>query len=516
MRRAPSSVLGLLASAASLLACTQDTAIRTETLALAAGEFYAVEWGGTQLERFYAVARPNTLDTHEAVLISPEQDEPCSLGNDVAGYSLLQPQTQNKYVIGSPSPTRILLFGAVQEDDSQTVSFADIHCRRLDFKVSSTAHFTGRWNLYSPDFIELKLLFLTDDGVLTLADPWAEEQRAIARNVAGHGDVRTSETVLWVLDGGEVVRFDHEGNELSRRGSGITEFTRLGDQDDFMYTNDKGTFTVRRGKTVQVGPKGSCRPQSIDSFKPGAVSFFAPCDSRRLVVVHEASGKQYEYESAVSQTIVQQAALYFTTVTGQKTSLWLVRSGDPAKSIRLKELNPFSVDGLYTISPELIAVLASSRDRARSVWAIDTTDPAAPLTVLKDGVVSTYPFDGGQYVRFESGDITLYDSNFSKELFRVWSPPEAPHPPDMVFGGKASALAYLSEFDLERKLGRLELQLINGTHFTLDRDVREFKQVWWPERGLVYSQGGDKPSLRFARVDIPCETTSDTAWACGF
>ena len=25
-----------------------------------------------------------------------------------------------------------------------------------------------------------------------------------------------------------------------------------------------------------------------------------------------------------------------------------------------------------------------------------------------------------------------------------------------------------------------------------------------------------KPGINFARVDIPCETTSDTAWACGF
>jgi hypothetical protein len=85
-----------------------------------------------------------------------------------------------------------------------------------------------------------------------------------------------------------------------------------------------------------------------------------------------------------------------------------------------------------------------------------------------------------------------------------------------VFRGKASALAYLSHLDTDTRLGRLELQFLPGAHFVLDEHVREFSEVWWPERGLVYTRSGERAALNFARVEIPCETTSDTAWACGF
>jgi hypothetical protein len=50
----------------------------------------------------------------------------------------------------------------------------------------------------------------------------------------------------------------------------------------------------------------------------------------------------------------------------------------------------------------------------------------------------------------------------------------------------------------------------------LARDVREFEYVFWPERGLAYVTGGEDPGIRFARIEIPCEASSDAPWACGF
>jgi len=57
---------------------------------------------------------------------------------------------------------------------------------------------------------------------------------------------------------------------------------------------------------------------------------------------------------------------------------------------------------------------------------------------------------------------------------------------------------------------------LTGDHFVIADDVREFRDVWWPERGVLYAAGGDTPGIYFARVDIPCENTSETSFACGF
>jgi hypothetical protein len=63
-------------------------------------------------------------------------------------------------------------------------------------------------------------------------------------------------------------------------------------------------------------------------------------------------------------------------------------------------------------------------------------------------------------------------------------------------GGKALGLVYLDDVDPDSLLGRLQLQLVSGN----------------PTRSAL----GDDPGIRFARIDIPCQTTSDAPWACGF
>jgi hypothetical protein len=86
-----------------------------------------------------------------------------------------------------------------------------------------------------------------------------------------------------------------------------------------------------------------------------------------------------------------------------------------------------------------------------------------------------------------------------------------------VFPGSSAAIVYLSQVDSTTGLGRLDLQFItSGEQFSLARDVREYREVWWPERGMLYARGGSRAGIRFARVDIPCEMTSDSPWACGF
>jgi hypothetical protein len=512
MRRTPPGFL----LAALLFACTDDAAITTGTLPLAEGNFYDLHWGGTQIERFFAIARADAPSSRNVMLISPEHKEPCSLGDQVAGTWVMQPQSSAKYVIGSPSPTRIGIFSDVAEDGTQTLSFADIHCQKVDLELRG-APILKHWNLYSPNFIDLKLLVWAKDQSLTLLDPWQGEQRVVARSVTV--DPQWFQTEMWFLDGGEVVRLGHDGSELSRRGSGVTSFSRIGEKDDFTYSDAKGTFVVRSGKTKQIGPEGSCGPTPVDAFISGGVAFFSPCDSNRLVVAHDASGKRYEYESNVAAYVDQPGALLFMTSTDSTTKLWRAESAEPSKAVLVRETERFSGLVRYLpLSPSLSIMIVQRKPNAPySVWSFDPTDedPAAPVTVVREGVLTTYPIDDTIFAYFDTGDLVVFDQSFTKELFHAWSDPNGQWP-DSAFGGKASALAYLSDFDRDTGLGRLQLHLLNGTHFELAADVRQFQEVWWPERGLVYIQGGDKPGVNFARVDIPCETTSDTAWACGF
>ena len=50
------------------------------------------------------------------------------------------------------------------------------------------------------------------------------------------------------------------------------------------------------------------------------------------------------------------------------------------------------------------------------------------------------------------------------------------------FTGLDTALAYMSHVDPDTQLGRLELHFVTGEHFKIDEEVREFREVWWPER----------------------------------
>jgi hypothetical protein len=112
------------------------------------------------------------------------------------------------------------------------------------------------------------------------------------------------------------------------------------------------------------------------------------------------------------------------------------------------------------------------------------------------------------------GTLLLRDRDTTRPLWRTRGVTAANF--RFVFGGEALALAYLADVDEETKLGRLELHMVSGEHFSITDEVREFREVWWPERGILFAQGGKDAAMRFARVDIPCEMLSSSPWACDF
>jgi hypothetical protein len=508
-----------LALLCSLAACQQDQSVRTEIVPIARGDFYSLTWGATQVDRFYSVVRtaPASRDenpTPEALLISPNHDQPCSLGDDIWSITALRPRLLSKYALGSPSPARVLLTRDLDADGYATVNFADIDCNRRDFEVQNVG---SRWDLFSPDYTSVKMAFLRKDNTLLYVDPWAEKSQEIAHDVDPKRIWRSEQNLAMVENGQLVIR-DQQGNVLLRRGKNVYNYAPLSG-GDFIYGDETGTYLVRSGKAKLIGPNSVC-PRGmaqLDPFIPGGLAFLTTCDAgAALRVIDPNSDKHYDYDNADLGFGAISGFLVYTVQTDSTTQLWLVSNATPDKPTMIAERDPFTLAGMMSIQSGVIVLAAhETGPDSYTLWALQLSDPTHALTTLTDDLAGPPNVgDGMAAFLYKDGDLVLRNSNFSTEILRV--PNSLGVQSGFVFSGKASGYAYLSSFDPTSRLGRLELQLVNGDHFVLADQVRQFSEVWWPERGLLYTTGGDDPGLKFARVDIPCEATSDTAWACGF
>jgi len=507
VRYAP--ILTLLFAAA----CSPETEVQTATVPIADGAFYGIRWGGTQVERFYSVARPGLPEsrTPKAVLMSPEHAEPCDLGDDIWSYSLITPRTAGKYVIGAPSPARVLLMRRVG-DEAYAATFSDINCQRLPVAVPRVTVNSPRWNLFDPDLTSMKMAFLTEDAALVVVDPWGQEQHEIAQDVTA---VSQLDQALLLTEHGQLVKRDHDGKELMRVGSQVTQQRLLNGAGDFAYVDERGLFTVRSNESEQIGPADACNITPLDPFLTGSIAYFSPCDSRRLVIAAPQRTEPLEYQAGVGGFEANADQLFFTTNENERTQLWVANADQPTDAKVIFEREPFEIQALLAIRPGISALLAANPSSSFTVYAINQGPSPPQLTTIADGVHAYQFSDSAVAVQYDTGDIVLLDHTLTRILLQMPSSVGAPWA--LVFGEKATGFVSLTNFNPDTGLGRLELWLVvAGGHFVLADDVREFREVWWPERGILYATGGEHPGVRFARVDIPCENTSDTAWACGF
>jgi hypothetical protein len=131
---------------------------------------------------------------------------------------------------------------------------------------------------------------------------------------------------------------------------------------------------------------------------------------------------------------------------------------------------------------------------------------------VAEGVVDWRSAQRGLALMQPQGEVTLFDRDGEHVLLRATGVTRF----GFVFNGTSASLAYLGDVDDETGLGRVNLHFLTGEHFTLAKNVREYREVWWPERGIIYTRGGDAPAITFARVEIPCEMASESPWTCGF
>jgi hypothetical protein len=492
-------------------ACSSDEVVQLETVELADGEFYSLAWGGTQVERFHVLARPGLPGENEdgaLVLVSPQHAEPCDLG-PTQRYYTQQPRSGSKYVLGSPSPARMALFNGIDADGYGTLSFADVDCKRTHLSVPDVRADTFL-RLYPPNLEQL-LIGVTDrDRSVLLVDPWNDSVVSVARDVA---NVWATDDGAWFLEKGQLVRRTLDGREWRRVGEDVSAFIQLGGNGDFAYVDKNRLIAEHDGKTVQIATD-VCRARSLDSFIPGSLSYFSPCEARRLVIT-PAVGKTVGFEANVASYIAQRGQLFvaYDSEDGTTTTISTAFAREPDKLKPWVTLPHLAVQDIWPVSRGNWLVLGETDDGTLSLWQLSDSVPSTDPVLLAEGFADLNSTSKGVvFLREPGGELTLRDRDAQKTLFRA----EGVTSYNFVFPGPSMALVYLENVDPATRLGRLRLLFLSGEEFVIANDVREYREVWWPERGILYARGGSRAGIRFARVDIPCEMTSDSPWACGF
>lgn len=491
------------------VACSSEDVVRLETVVLADGEFYGLNWGGTQVERFHVVARRGPrgeTDPNALVLVSPEHDAPCDLGT-VQRYYTQQPRSGSKYVLGSPSPARLALFDGIDDHGFGRLSFADIDCKRTDLSVPDLDANT-LLRLYPPDLEQLLLGVRDRDKNVFVVDPWRDRLTDVAQNV---DSIWLTDNAAWFLESGQLVKRNFEGRERRRLGKAVSDFVALGAESDFAYIDEGKLIVERAGKSKELA-RDACRMRALDGFIPGALAYSAPCSENRLVV-QPGAGKAIVYEANVVDYIAQRGQLFITYDDEEKTktTVFTALARTPNDLRAWVELPHVAVQNIWPARGGRWLLVASNEDGTLGMWRLTESIPSAdPVIVVEraDSIVNAQR----AIAWLQDGELTLRDQNAESTLLHAAAVSRF----NFVFPGASPAIVYLTQVDPATGLGRLELLFLNGDAYSLAREVREYREVWWPERGILYARGGARAGIRFAHIELPCSMTSDSPWACGF
>jgi hypothetical protein len=226
------------------------------------------------------------------------------------------------------------------------------------------------------------------------------------------------------------------------------------------------------------------------------------------------NGKQLEIAENVASYTAQLGRLIYTTNSETTTTIWVVMATDPnARSVKWGELPSFGLEQVWPTSNGRY-IAAVKLDHTFALMEIDLNGEAKEPRIIEMGIKDYLPYGEGLVTLHDTDRMVLRDRASLRPILEANGVTGRSF--RFVFSNKALGLAYRSHIDPETNLGRLSLKLLEGGFFEIADDVREFAEVWWPARGLVYAAGGARPGLRVARIEIPCETTSESPWACGF
>jgi hypothetical protein len=496
-----------LAFVVFLMPACQDTGeVVVTSVRLAKGDFRNISWGGAQVERFHVVARQGAND--EAVIWSPDHPHACTLG-DVAWYAAMQPLRSGGVAWGALGTGIVPFIESFDEQGRGTLRFAGIDCTPLPLQVADVKR-SELWTIYDDSLAKPTYVSLTSDQHLIFADPWRDSEQLVASGVAAVAPVDSG---LWLLEGGQAVMRDPKGKELARTGHDVQELAIIVDQE-IAYVDRDGVsvFDIDRGQKHIA--KDACGPRSLSGFSTDTLAYFSPCDARRFVI-DDGHGHKRVVAEGVADVVSDPAWLLYTRTEETTTSLWLA-SVQNAKDngTRIMERDNLALDRAWRIGGSMLMLSIAQTDDRVELWELD---PKHKTIKQVDRDVTSLRIGLDSYVTVHADGTLLQVRRSDRRVLHRASEVSATSV-RFMFGESSTALGYLARVDPDSKLGRLELRFMDtGAQYEIASGVREFREVWWPETGIVYGTGpGKNQGLWFARVDVPCEKTTDTPWACAF
>ncbi len=472
---------------------------------LAHGEFRSIAWGGAQVERFHVVARRG--EGNDAVIWSPDQPGTCSLG-PVAWYDTIQPLRSGGPAWGVLGKGAVAYIDSFDENKRGTLRFAGIDCRPLPLEISDVK-LAELWTAYDPSYVAPRYAARTSDRRLVLGDPWTGEKLELARDVDGALVVAEG---MWIVEGGQAVLRDLSGNQLARTGHDISELFASGEHE-ITYVDAGSIMRFNRDQGVTRVAEDACSATPLNGFPPHTLAYFHPCSSRSLVV-GGAKLKPRTIADAVDDFISANGWLLYTVKGESSTTLWL-SEGD-GKGTQLAEADGFKLDRLWSSGVHELVTTIRESDDSLTLWRIDSARGRAAS--FEQGLVFAHSIEGDLLSLDRDGVLRLRPLSALQHDGTL-----ATHVPKssvrMMFVDTEPAVGFLADVDPDTGLGVLRLHFLHsGASYSVARGVRELREVWWPETGVVYTTGADTQGkgegLSFAEISVPCSTTADSPWAC--
>jgi hypothetical protein len=381
----------------------------------------------------------------------------------------------------------------------------DMQCQRRDPSLTDVVDLLqmdgGAW------------LATTATGELWRLVPEAGERQLLATNVvaleAGLRSGRTDDfTMVWTIEGGEVVAREATGDVLQRFGEGATDLTAV--TSTAYFTNHDG---VHKQSGLEPAPvlieAGGCRPAPAT----GLVYSLAPCEERRLVARDPGTGEQWAFGDDVSLPLVvgpgfdgRPLAVFATGPERDDLAhLWgralTARIQPPLETVWFAA----SPDEQHMVGHDISYIAMAALRREGIEWAVLHEPVPNQGTLLRwsasegarelaDGVAwlrgswIVHQFDGsvGELARFEDGGPTL-------EVKAAGVLPESVrfvHFPGMH-------LAYLRDADPDTGSGTLEVQALvphTAPPKHVRDNVRQFLGLSAPQPGFVLAVVADDGS----------------------
>jgi hypothetical protein len=514
-----------------------------------AGKFSQISVGGTDRDGAYVLAFDNGKKERTLSITPFEGGATCNAGT-TDGYRSFQFGVRN---------TLPLTFPFTETTDSvRSLHFINPRCEEvMDAIPNSPLPFWPVQALESPP----GYLTLTRGGDFLVAQPWNSKVDALAKGVRL---IRTTQDKFWSLekhvddlagDRFQLVVRDTDLKELARVGDDVTEF-------DVTDAADERAAYVENGDLHTVATDDDFEPSSaIDhdvcnvafpgGFRGRGLSYFSPCDDKRLVLYGSARQSDPGPGKSDAQHILRPDAIgdpaviyqgdrgyvFFVTTDNADPETQTLYGGAIGSGTEAVGVAPslgsggaprvtsvgssfqFIVDladGVGTMirwkpGSTVKEVATRVEECAGTLCIVDFEGetgnavivqqdgtllsvgkgvPSEGVTAGPDGMAIVTDFDG------HLGTLTAAQSkstSFEKIAEKVL-------PGRYDFLQNLTALAYLHDFDTEAGDGVLGVRVLE-TGDTFDTGIRasEWQEVGWPQPGLLYSVvSGDDAGIWFA------------------